>query len=68
MQKRDLTQEEIQFISYETETMRYLSHPGIITVFETFEDKNNIYIVTELVSDGDLFQYIHQNEFLEGTI
>lgn len=45
--------------------MRFLNHPGIITVNETLEDKNNIYIVTELVADGDLFSYIKNDHFLE---
>lgn len=29
--------------------MRFLNHPGIINVYDTVEDKDNIYIVTELV-------------------
>ena len=30
------------------------------------ETKNNIYIVTELFSHGDLFDYIKKKKFLEG--
>ncbi|KRX08460.1 Protein kinase-like domain [Pseudocohnilembus persalinus] len=68
IKKAELTPEEMQVISYETETMRFLNHPGIINVYDTMEDKDNIYIVTELVSDGDLFQYITKNHFLEEVI
>lgn len=35
--------------------MRFLKHPGIINVDKTIEDKNNIYIITEIVKGGDLF-------------
>lgn len=66
MKKNELTQEEFDIISQETEIMRFLNHPGIITVKETLEDKNNIYIITEIVEDGDLFSYIKNNQFLEG--
>ncbi len=38
--------------------IKVLNHPGIIKVYDTFEDKNNVYIVTELIKDGDLFDYI----------
>lgn len=55
MNKKELTLEEIQFISYETEIMKFLHHPGIINVVNSIEDKNFIYIITELVSDGELF-------------
>jgi len=35
--------------------MRFLKHPGIINVENSLEDKNNIYIITEIVKGGDLF-------------
>ena len=46
--------------------MKVLNHPAMIKLMETVETKNAIYIVTELVKDGDLFEYIVHREFLEG--
>jgi len=47
--------------------MKVLNHPGMIKLIETVETKSAIYIVTELVKDGDLFEYIVHREFLEGS-
>lgn len=50
----------------ETTVMKVINHPRVIKLFETLETKTTIYIVTELVKDGDLFEYIVTREFLEG--
>lgn len=47
--------------------LKILNHNFIIKHIETIETKSILYIVTELVSDGDLFDYVIQNEFLEGN-
>jgi len=46
--------------------MKVLDHPTTIKLFETFEIRNKLYIVMELVKDGDLFDYIFSREFVEG--
>lgn len=38
----------------------------MIKLIDTIETKSDIYIVTEIVKDGDLFDYIVSREFLEG--
>jgi hypothetical protein len=38
--------------------MRLLNHPCIVKLNETIENKTHLYIITELVSDGDLFDFI----------
>lgn len=48
--------------------MKFLKHPGIIKVEKTIEDKNNIYIITELVKGGDLYEYIGSKDYLEGKM
>ena len=45
-------------LRHETEIMRLLNHSCIVHLKETIENKSHIYIVTELVEDGDLFDYI----------
>ena len=35
-------------------------HPHIIRVFELLQDDNNFYIVTELVTGGELYDHIIQ--------
>ena len=38
--------------------MQILNHPNCIKLDKVYETRNNIYIVTEYVKDGDLFDYI----------
>ena len=33
----------------ELDILRQLDHPNVMKIFETYEDDNNIYIVTEYV-------------------
>ena len=56
--KLKLKEEEKNFLAYETEMFRVLYHQGIIKVHETIESMQKIYIIAELVKDGDLFDYI----------
>jgi serine/threonine protein kinase len=65
IEKGKLTEEEIHFLANETEIFKFLNHPGIIKVQETHENRTHIYIIAELVNDGDLFDYVVKKEFLE---
>jgi len=48
--------------------MKLLHHPNCIKFLKQIETRNNIYIVTEIVENGDLFEYIRKNKFLEGKV
>jgi len=38
--------------------MKTFDHPGIVKIYEWFEDKERIYIVMELLQGGDLHSRI----------
>ena len=42
----------------EIKVLRKLRHPNIVRLLETFEDKNKVYLVMELVTGGELFDRI----------
>lgn len=67
IEKFKLTPEERMLLSHETEIMKLLNHSCIVKLYETLETKTHLYIVTELMSDGDLLSYIQKNMIVEGT-
>jgi serine/threonine protein kinase len=56
--KQKLTDIERELIRSEVDIMSKCNHINIIRLKETFETKTHLYIVTELVKDGDLFEFI----------
>lgn len=64
--KKKLSEEDYASLLTEIEILRSLDHPHIIKLYETFEEGNDFYIVTELVEGGELFDRIvskaHYNE------
>ena len=52
----------------EVNALKTLDHPHIIKLFEVYEDEVNIYLVQELCSGGELFDFIVEKEFLTEDI
>lgn len=44
--------------------MKLINHSCIIKFIEIIETKTHLNIITELVKDGDLFDYITKNEVI----
>ena len=45
---------DIKRFFYEIQLLRDLDHPGVLKIFEYFQDKDRLYIVTEYVAGGEL--------------
>jgi len=48
--------------------LKTLDHPHIIKLYEIYKDEENIYLVQELCTGGELFDYIVEQEFLTEEI
>ena len=48
----------------EVHALKTLDHPNIIKLFEIYEDKDNVYLVQELCTGGELFDRIVENQYL----
>jgi serine/threonine protein kinase len=63
MQKKSLTKEDRKAITSEVSILMSLDHPNIIKVFGMYEDDASVFIVTELLRGGELFDRIVQHEY-----
>ena len=45
-------------LQYEIDILKNLTHTNIVRLYEIFEDKRYIYLVTELLTGGELFDEI----------
>lgn len=48
----------------EVNSLAWLDHPYIVRLFDVYEDKNAVYLITELCTGGELFERITENEYL----
>lgn len=60
--KRKLTPEDAEGLKREITILQQLDHPNIMKLLDLFNEKLWIYMVTELVSAGELFDRIVQKE------
>ncbi len=63
IQKKSLTSEDMGLIKREIEILKLCQHPGIITLYDTFENADYMYIVMELMRGGDLYSYLETHSF-----
>jgi calcium/calmodulin-dependent protein kinase I len=63
MERAGLNESDVRDIKEEVSILMELDHPNIIKVFGFFEDADFFYIVTELMSGGELFDEIVEREF-----
>ena len=63
--KKRLLKESIKCINQvrrEIEIQSHLHHPNILSIYNFFWDKKNIYLVIEYAMGGELFQILHNEE------
>ncbi|XP_065797032.1 death-associated protein kinase 2-like isoform X1 [Muntiacus reevesi] len=59
--RRGVCREEIQ---REVSILRQLLHPNVITLHDVFENRTDVVLILELVSGGELFDFLAQKESL----
>lgn len=55
---------KVEALIMETEIMKNLDHPNIVKLCEVMEDANCYYLVMELCTGGELFDFIVDNEYV----
>lgn len=63
MTKAKLTEEDEAALMDEIDVLKEMKHPNIIRLFETFDEKDYYYLVTEKMLGGELFDRIVQKSY-----
>ena len=58
----------LKSLSNEINIMRELDHPHIIKLYEIYQEKQHIYMITEFLSGGELFDVLIKNRNLNENI
>ena len=56
--ERSKQMNNIERFKQEIAPMKMVDHPYIIRLYDTFEDRRNIYLIMELCSGGELFDRV----------
>ncbi|CAD8173435.1 unnamed protein product [Paramecium pentaurelia] len=62
--KQQISQNQVEAIKHEVEIMKLINHQYIVRLVESFENRSHIYLVTELIKDGDLYDYVEEKKYL----
>lgn len=66
MRKNKIQKSDWTRLKYEIDILKNLDHPNILRLYEVFEDKQCIYLVTEICDGGELFdEIVARNRFEE---
>ena len=55
---------KIELLKRELEILKKVDHPNIIKLFEVYEDKKYLHLVTEICEGGDLMDYLFKKKVL----
>jgi calcium-dependent protein kinase len=66
LSKSNITEKELKNIANEIQIVKELDHPNILRMYEEYEDSKFLYIVTELIEGGELFdELLRRKKFTE---
>ncbi|CAD8187756.1 unnamed protein product [Paramecium octaurelia] len=63
--KMNLPQEEQDIVKHEISITKLLNHSCIINLIDSIENRDQIHIITEIIEDGDLFDYVQNKQYLD---
>jgi len=62
LRKENFKKKELEMIVNEISIIKELDHPNILRIYEAYESKEWLYIVTELITGGELFDEISKRQ------
>jgi len=63
IKKESMNTTDIELVKSEIDIMKLCRHPNIVTLLDHFENSEYIFIIMELLTGGDLEEYLHKIKF-----
>lgn len=63
IKKKKVSDNEMQMLRNEIEVLKFCRHPNIVRMLDVFEDFKCVYVVLELLTGGDMFEYLNKRDF-----
>lgn len=64
IEKDALDEVESSYLNTELAIIKVIQHPLIVDLIDVFEDAEKIYIVTEYIQGGEMFNYLVERVFI----
>lgn len=61
--KNNIEYSDLEMIKNEIEILKVCQHPHILKLYDVFENSQFIYLITEYLEGGDLFNYLQRRNF-----
>ena len=58
IQKENVSRDYIMSLLNEIDILKQLDHPNIVKIYEFYQDKSSLYLITEYIEGGELFDRI----------
>ncbi|CDW86127.1 protein kinase domain containing protein [Stylonychia lemnae] len=62
IKKGQVNDEFMSILMNEIEILKQLDHPKIVRIFEFYQDRENFFLITELIQDGDLSNLVKKQK------
>ena len=63
IKKEKITEEYLKSLMDEINILKQMDHPNIVKLYEFYQDKENFYIITELLSGGALIDELKKGHY-----
>lgn len=60
--KAQMTEQDREGLHNEINLLKEMDHPNIVKLFKVYEDSDNFYLVMEVMTGGELFDVLIENE------
>lgn len=63
--KRVVELNQLEHVQSEVEILKMVQHPNVVTLYGTFQDSKNLYLVQEYIAGGEVFSHLRTMQYFD---